>query len=176
MRAEPDIHIDTREDLLYLLAEASEIEHNLMCCYLFAAWSLKRGEIDGLNSEETKVVQGWKRAISAVAVEEMVHLALASNLLVSIGGAPHFSRPNFPVTAGYHPSGVVVELARFCAETLDHFIYLERPEGSETADSQGFTHATDYSRLKVAGRLMPGSQDYDTVGHLYSCGLGTSFR
>jgi CDGSH-type Zn-finger protein/uncharacterized Fe-S cluster protein YjdI len=167
MTAEPDIHIDTREDLFYLLAEASEIEHNLMCCYLFAAWSLKRGEVDGLSASEAKAVAGWKRDISSVAVEEMVHLALASNLMVALGGAPHFSRPNFPVAAGYHPSGVVVELARFDLETLEHFIYLERPEGSETVDSQSFVHADDYSRMKIADRLMPGSQDYETVGHLY---------
>lgn len=167
MGTEPEIHIDTREDLFYLLAEASEIEHNLMCCYLYAAWSLKRGETDGLSQSETKAVSGWKRAISTVAVEEMVHLALASNIMVAVGGAPHFSRPNFPVAPGYHPSGVIVELARFDLDTLDHFIYLERPEGSATVDSLGFTHANDYARLKMADRLMPGSQDYETVGHLY---------
>lgn len=38
--AEPDIRIDHREALAYLLAEASEIEHGLMDCYLYAAWSL----------------------------------------------------------------------------------------------------------------------------------------
>jgi CDGSH-type Zn-finger protein/uncharacterized Fe-S cluster protein YjdI len=167
MASEPEIKIDTREDLLYLLSEASEIEHNLMCCYLFAAWSMKRGEIDGLSAIEAKAVQNWKRAVTSVAVEEMVHLALASNLMVALGGAPHFSRPNFPITAGYHPSGVVVELARFCHDTLDHFIYLERPEGNATPDAQSFVHASDYARIKTAGRLMPGSQDYDTVGHLY---------
>jgi len=43
---EPKIRIETREELVYLLAEASAIEHNLMCCYLYAAWSLKRGERD----------------------------------------------------------------------------------------------------------------------------------
>ncbi len=34
----------TREQLLYWLHEASEIEHHLMCCYLYAALSLKREE------------------------------------------------------------------------------------------------------------------------------------
>jgi CDGSH-type Zn-finger protein/uncharacterized Fe-S cluster protein YjdI len=167
MNSEPDIKIDTREDLLYLLAEASEIEQNLMCCYLFAAWSMKRGEIDGLSPVEAKAVLSWKRAVTSVAVEEMVHLSLASNLMVALGGAPHFSRPNFPIAAGYHPSGVVVELARFCQDTLDHFIYLERPEGDATVDAQSFVHASDYARLKTADRLVPGSQDYETVGHLY---------
>ena len=167
MPPEPEINIDTREDLLYLLAEASEIEHNLMCCYLFAAWSLKRGTADGLSPAEAKAVGGWKRAIISVAVEEMTHLALASNLMAALGGAPHFNRPNFPVAPGYHPSGVVVELARFSPETLDHFIYLERPEGDASADAAGFEHGAEYRRSKVAGRLMPNAQDYQTVGHLY---------
>ncbi len=48
---EPLIRIDDREELIYMLAEAAEIEHNLMCGYLYGVWSLKRGEIDGLTPE-----------------------------------------------------------------------------------------------------------------------------
>jgi len=33
-------HPPSREQLLYWLHEASEIEHHLMCCYLYAAFSL----------------------------------------------------------------------------------------------------------------------------------------
>ena len=124
---EPKIRIETREELIYLLAEAAAIEHNLMCCYLYAAWSLKRGERDGLTPAQATAVARWKHAILSVAVEEMTHLALASNLATSIGGSPHFSRPNFPIPPGYHPSGVVVELAGFSPAVLDHFIFLERP-------------------------------------------------
>ena len=32
-----------REQLLHTLYEAAELEHNLMCTYLYAAFSLKRG-------------------------------------------------------------------------------------------------------------------------------------
>jgi CDGSH-type Zn-finger protein/uncharacterized Fe-S cluster protein YjdI len=167
MVTEQPIVVDTREDLLYLLGEACEIEHNLMCCYLYAAWSLKRDEADGLTPQETAAVKGWRGAITSVAIEEMAHLALASNLMVAIGGAPHLVRPNFPVAPGYHPSGIVVELARFGAETLDHFIYLERPEGVDLPDPGAFAHTARYSRAKRAGALMPSSQDYATVGHLY---------
>ncbi len=163
---EARILIDTREDLLYLLAEAAEIEHNLMCCYLYAAWSLK-GEGHGLSPEELKAVQGWKRSIISVAVEEMSHLTLASNLMLSVGGAAHLTRPNFPVAQGYHPSGVIVELARFDMETLDHFIYLERPEGDAVGDAASFAHTGAYHRSKRERALMPSSQDYETVGHLY---------
>src|SRR4051794_19646163 len=33
--------IESREQLLYLLTQACELEHGLMCEYLFAQWSLK---------------------------------------------------------------------------------------------------------------------------------------
>ncbi len=164
---EPKIRIETREELVYLLAEASAIEHNLMCCYLYAAWSLKRGERDGLTPDQAVAVRRWQRAITSVAVEEMSHLTLASNLLVSIGAGPHLSHPNFPIPPGYHPSGLVVELAAFSPAVLDHFIFVERPEGKELTDASEFIHPSDYHRTQPKGRLMPSSQDYGTVGHLY---------
>lgn len=164
---EPRIVIETREELIYLLAEAAAIEHNLMCTYLYAAWSLKRGTEDGLTTEEADAVRRWRNAIVSVAVEEMTHLTLACNLTSAVGGAPHFSRPNFPVPPGYHPDGVVVALAPFSRAALDHFIFLERPEGIDEADSSEFPHPAHYERRYVAGSLMPSAQDYNTVGHLY---------
>ena len=165
-RVEPGIRIETREDLLYLLAEAAEIEHNLMCCYLYAAFSLRRG-VDGLGPAEARAVADWRRAILAVAIDEMTHLALVANLTAALGGSPHLGRPNFPVSGGLYPSGVVCELAGFSRDTLDHFIYLERPEGSDIADSLSFAAPRRYVRERPAGRLMPSAQDYPTVGHLY---------
>jgi len=38
-----------REVLLHALYEAAELEHNLMCTYLYAAASLKDGEREGLG-------------------------------------------------------------------------------------------------------------------------------
>lgn len=165
--AEPTIRIETREDLIYLLAEAAAIEHNLMACYLYAAWSLKRGERDGLTAEQAKAVARWRRAIVSVAVEEMGHLALACNLATAIGAGPHLSRPNFPIRPGYHPSGVVLELARFSQSLLEHFIFLERPEGKDVADNAEFVHPAEYHRTQPRGRLMPNAQDYATIGQLY---------
>src|SRR5258705_7551865 len=99
---EPDIITQNREQLAYLLTEAAEIEHGLMCCYLFAAYSLKRSTSDELIEKEVATVARWRGAIVSVAVEEMLHLSLVSNLLTAIGFAPQFQRPNFPVAPGYH--------------------------------------------------------------------------
>jgi CDGSH-type Zn-finger protein/uncharacterized Fe-S cluster protein YjdI len=165
---EPEITVRSREDLLYLLAEAAEIEHNLMCCYLFAAFSIK-DESDGVSAEDAAMLKSWKRAIIGVAIEEMTHLALVSNLMNAVGGAAHFSRPNFPVAPGYHPSGVIVQLRRFDRETLDHFIFLERPEGIDVEDAPAFSALAnlDYHRVPPSRQFMPSAQDYLTVGHLY---------
>ena len=86
----------TREQLIHFLSEASEIEHNLLCSYLYAVFSLKT-EHDDLEARELEAVSRWRKAILSVAFEEMGHLLQVNNLLVAIGGAAHFDRPNLPV-------------------------------------------------------------------------------
>ncbi len=160
--------IDSREQLLSMLAEAAEIEHNLMCCYLYAAFSMKQDVDEGLSSDELDAVRRWRRTIMDVAIEEMGHLTMVANIMSAIGGTPHFGRQNFPISAGYHPSGIVVKLAPFNADTLDHFIFLERPDGVDIPDGAGFEPPVAYERGHIPGRIMPSSQDYDTVGQLYA--------
>ncbi len=165
----PAVVIENREQLINLLAEASEIEHNLMCCYLYAAFSLKDSLEEGLTPPELEAVQRWRREILHVAIDEMGHLALVANIASAIGGVPHFDRANFPIAAGYHPAGIVVKLAPFDYETLQHFVFLERPEGAAERDGTGFEPPRQYMREAWPGRLMPSSGDYETVGELYRC-------
>ena len=113
-----------REQLIHVLTEAAEIEHNLLCSYLYAAFSLKRGIDEGLTPTEAAAVSRWRKSVMSVALEEMAHLALVNNLLVFIGGSPHFNRPNFPVPPGYHPAGFSARLTPFDADTLEHFLYV----------------------------------------------------
>jgi hypothetical protein len=163
---EPEIVTGSREQLFHLLAEASEIEHSLMCSYLYAAFSLKSHDAEGLSAAEGKAVARWRKAIMGVAIEEMGHLMLVANLTVAIGGRPHFARPNFPVAPGYFSAGVVVRLSGFSAATLDHFIFLERPLGVE-GDDPACYEAPDAARDQHGAGLMPSAQDYTTIGHLY---------
>jgi hypothetical protein len=166
--SEPDapIVVGHREQLFHLIAEACEIEHTLMCSYVYAAFSLKTGD-SGLRAEEADAVARWRASILSVATEEMVHLLLMANLSIALGGRPHFSRPNFPVAPGYFPSGVVVKLTPFSMDTLEHFIFLERPETEERSDGDGFAHDQEYRREEAHIGLMPSVQDYSTVGRLY---------
>jgi hypothetical protein len=163
----PPCVVETREQLIGLLAEAAEIEHNLMCCYLYAAFSLKQDADEGVEAQELAAVRRWRGEIVHVAIDEMQHLAWVANLTSAIGGAPHFGRQNFPIAPGYHPAGIVVKLAPFNYETLRHFIFLERPEGTTLSDGSGFEPARLYARGGGPGRLSANSLDYDTVGGLY---------
>jgi len=157
--------LPTREQLIHALYEAAEIEHNLMCTYLYAAFSLK-DETEGLNADEAEAVKRWRRAIIDIAIEEMGHLAAVWNITSAVGGTPRFGRVNFPIDPGYLPAGIVVKLAPFSEEALQHFVYLERPHGSEEPEGKGF-ESLKFSREPTRPRLTPMGFDYATVGDFY---------
>jgi len=157
----------TREQLIHALYEAAEIEHNLMCTYLYAGFSLKDGEAEGLSAEEAEAVTRWRRAIIDVAIDEMGHLAAVWNITSAIGGTPRFGRTNFPLDPGYLPAGIVVKLAPFSEAVLQHFIFLERPVGSAEAEGEGFACVRQFKRNSSTRRLTPMAFDYDTVGEFY---------
>lgn len=169
------IIVNDREQLIYLLTEAAEIEHGLMCSYLYANWSLKERTDEGLTESQLCAINGWRDSMQSVAMEEMLHLALVSNLLMSLGSPPHFMRPNFPIAPGCHPSSIVVRLTPFTRETAEHFVYLERPEGMEQAQAPGFEAPVAYERYRGQPRLTPTAEDYGTVSHLYR-GIEEGFR
>ena len=164
--AEPLV-VTTREELIFLLCEASELEHLLMCEYLFAAFSLKESVEEGLTPEQLDAVRRWERVISEVAVQEMLHLAQASNLLTAIGGMPHFRRPNLPQRAKYYPPEVQLALMPFSEDALRHFIFLERPEDFDDQDAPGFEVIGPHFGEAQGEELVPVAQNFATVGLLY---------
>jgi hypothetical protein len=153
--------------LIFLLCEASELEHLLMCEYLFAAFSMKESEEEGLSLEQLDAVRRWERVITGVAVQEMLHLAQASNLLTAIGGMPHFRRPNLPQRAKYYPPEVQLVLMPFCEDALRHFIFLERPEDFADQDAPGFEPLGSQFADAHGDELVPVAQNFVTVGLLY---------
>ncbi len=157
----------SREQLVHLLVEAAELEHDLMCTYLYAAFSLRDGEAEGLSAAEAEASTRFRRTINQVAIEEMGHLAAVWNITSALGAAPHFGRGNFPLDPGWLPANIVVKLAPFGEDVLQHFIHLERPAGSDEREGRGFEAAT-FSRGGGRARLVPVSLGYDTVGVFYA--------
>jgi hypothetical protein len=161
------IVIEHRSPLVYMLCEAAELEHALMCEYLFAAFSLKRSVEEGLTHEQLAAVERWRSTILGVAQQEMLHLAIACNLLTSIGVSPHLSRPNLPQPARHYPSGVRLELLPFGEQALRHFLFLERPEGMDLDDAEGLVAMENAVPVMGAEEIAPHLQEFRTVGHLY---------
>jgi hypothetical protein len=165
--SEPRVVVAHREHLWWLLAEALQLEHMIMCQYLFAEFSLKDGVGDGLTSEQADAVDRWRNKLRGIAIEEMLHIALVANLTSAIGAAPAFGRPNFPQRSGYFPSGLQLDLLPFGEQALDHFLFLERPEGMERDDASEFVATAPLRDPVDEHETLPRGQEFATVGHLY---------
>ncbi|MFD1050385.1 ferritin-like domain-containing protein, partial [Kibdelosporangium lantanae] len=74
--------INTLDDLRRHLQWAIELEHATIPPYMCALYSLDPNR----NAEAVQVVAG-------VLSEEMLHLALAANLLNAVGGSPKLDTP-----------------------------------------------------------------------------------
>jgi hypothetical protein len=134
--------IKTRAQLMDALRLASELEHQLMCQYLFAVYSLKRYPYERwsgpdkkkeiLSEAELERVRRWAMKITLIARQEMEHLGLALNLLSAIGGTPSFSRPNMPQKLKYYgEANIKLELTRGDLKTIKRFQKFEKPDELE---------------------------------------------
>ena len=172
--------VDTREELLYLLTRASELEHDLACSYLYAGYSIKtRLDEGGVTAAELDAIRGWKRKIAGVAVEEMLHLAQVSNILTAVGGAPHFARSNFPLPASTFPFGIRITLEPLSQSLIERFVCYEMPERGVLAPeimaqydelrkrAAGAAGAPGHEILREQNRVEPFDIDFTTVGEFY---------
>jgi hypothetical protein len=172
--------IQNRDELIQVLGLASELEHNLMCQYLFAAYSLKRYPSEGLTSVQLNLARGWGSLVTMVARQEMEHLGLVMNLRSAIGAPAYFSRPNFPQRADYYGKADIQSvLTRFNAETIRRFQFFEQPHPPPAEDwckmtreqaAEYRTHALHaWSSAPAAPRspIEPFNFQFDSVQSLY---------
>ncbi|MFN0007225.1 MAG: ferritin-like domain-containing protein [Planctomycetota bacterium] len=118
----------SRSQLLSLLSEACELEHGLLCSYLFSAFSIKQDLAErGFSWQQQQQMRLWAAQIYAVASEEMLHLAQAWNLLAAIGGTPYYYRPSFPQSSKYYRLHLPLALEPFGSAALKRFIMYELP-------------------------------------------------
>jgi hypothetical protein len=122
------IDVARRKRLVSLLTEAAELEHALMCQYLYAALSLKRRVEEGVTWQQLELMRRWEASIMLVARQEMEHLGLVCNLLTAIGEAPWLTRPNLPRPPRQYDLEVTLRFERLTEETLRRFVLLEIPD------------------------------------------------
>ena len=116
----PEPRIKTLEDLRSYLTKAMQLEHATIPPYLTALYSIH----PGTNSDAVHILR-------VVAVEEMLHLTLAANVLNAVGGKPDLTAPGFvPRYPTYLQTGETdfeVGLHRFSKDAVNTFIKIERP-------------------------------------------------
>jgi hypothetical protein len=67
----------------------------------------------------------------------------------------------------HYPAAIRLELMPFGEDALQHFLFLERPEGMELPDAAEFSSVGPAAPLTGEGDIVPGRQEFATVGHLY---------
>ncbi len=113
--------LTTIQDLRNHLQWAIQVELTTIPTYLYAMYSIKNQA-----SESANVFRG-------VVIEEMLHIALASNLLVAVGGQPKLYGPDivpkYPGPVPHHRRGLTVNLERASVDYVrDTCMAIEFPE------------------------------------------------
>src|SRR6185369_13662431 len=165
----PTMVLQHREALIYTLGKAAALEQLVMAQYLYAAFSLKDRDDEGLTDEQLAAVRRWRRELIHIAEQEMLHLALVQNLLTAVGAGSALERPNFPLPPHAYPAGIRMALLPFEEQALRHFIFLERPEGMDLSDEDAMAAAEKAAPLPRASEdeIGPRLQDFATIGELY---------
>src|SRR5262249_62269273 len=127
-----------------------------------------QGEAKELTAEELDAAGGGRQVTPPVATEKMLLPALVQTLWAATGAAPHLTRPTLPAPARHFPAGVTLTLVPFGEPALQHFLFLERPEGMELEGATGIDAPIHEAvPLLAEGDIVPQAQDFATIGHLY---------
>jgi len=131
--------IESIEELRAHVALATRVELSTIPAYLYAMYSIK---------DQHSVPA---RLIAGIAVEEMLHVCLTTNLLLAIGGEPDFGRDVYPVYPGllaHHKPDLRLELkACSLAVVRELFMGIERPQPTDA---------------------LPEDEDFETLGQFYA--------
>jgi hypothetical protein len=145
-------------ELIRLLREAAEIEHDLMVQYLYGAFSLKPEytELVGNPLPNTSSLMG-------VIIQEMQHLGAVNRLLVELDAAPVLTRQDFPYESDIYPFSF--ELAQLSPTNLAKFTYCEAAPAAllkTSMSANGSPRLLDQLKITLGGSVAPNH-----VGHLY---------
>ena len=124
-----------RQNLLRHLQTAVEIELSTIPIYLYTYYSINRApsDCDSLpNGRELATFANKSGGlIMSVAVEEMLHMSLACNILRALGGQPALygkSPGTYPTNLPHHKKGFSVGLSKLSENQLKKFLDIEKPE------------------------------------------------
>jgi len=100
-----DPPLEPRDEVVFLLTAAAEIEHALMVQYLFAAYTVRVVDGDPHRAE----LEAVQDLLTQIAREEMGHLATVQNLLHLVGGPLNLNREHSPYASTIYPFRFTLE-------------------------------------------------------------------
>ncbi|HEX8600916.1 MAG TPA: ferritin-like domain-containing protein [Chloroflexia bacterium] len=159
-RPSHDPPLAVREEAIYLLHIAAEVEHALMVQYLYAAYSLGGPQVP---PEDRDRVRRWRESILGIAREEMGHLVTVQNILLLLGGPLTLSREDFPVPADLYP--FTFRLEPLTQRSLAKYVIAEMPD--ESNFQPGTPEREELDRIKKVAQLDNDDIPVDRVGILY---------
>lgn len=151
---------EKRARLVELLRFAGQVEHAVMCQYIFAAVSMKKDHDEGgVSWADLENMRVWRAHIMTVAREEMEHLGLVLNLLTAVGEAPTLGRRPFPFDIEFGGLRDRLSLEPFSVDTVRTFALIEMPRRL-SENSPGWA-------LLSRGDPTFNPEDYDLIARLY---------
>lgn len=152
--------IEDLDGLKRHLAAAIQLEHATIPPYLVALYSI----VPGSNSEAYHIIR-------AVAVEEMLHLTLAANILNAVGGTPDLTAPGFvPLYPAYLPNGetdFTVDLQGFSKAAIEQFLLIERPAEAGSGATATIKRQPSEGALRAARIHDEAEEHFYSIGEFY---------
>lgn len=115
-----------RDEAVFLLQAASEVEHQFIVQYLYAAFSL---DVAGSPPE----ISRWANRLRQIAREEMGHLMTVQNVLLCLGAEPYVERQTNPPP---EPLPFPLSLEPFGLPFVKRFLVAESPADPEALPAE----------------------------------------
>jgi hypothetical protein len=152
--------LSPRQNLIFLLQTAAEIEHTLLVEYLYAAYSLRPNAVP-TGAPAGVTTNAWRIEIVKIAVEEMGHLLTVQNALRFAGGPLHFDREHLPYRSQLYPFPFTLQ--RLTKKSLAKYVFAEMP----TEIPDGIIPPDTRAEIAMFAREDAGGVGLNHVGALY---------
>lgn len=151
--------ITTVEQLHHYLAVAMQLEHATIPPYLTALYSIHPGS----NPDAAHVIR-------TVAVEEMLHLTLAANIMNAVGGTPDLTGadfvPDYPACLPDGETDFQVSRRAFSRECVQTFLDIERPSSAPHEGARLVSRHRDRGTHLAASYASPEMRFW-SIGEFY---------
>jgi hypothetical protein len=148
----------TPQDLYPSLQLAVQLELSTIPPYLTGVYTLKEAAPDGINADVAEIVK-------SVVDEEMLHMCIAANTLIALGGVPVMNTPSvvptYPTSLVDHTDdGLIVHLLPISPDVvLNTYMRIEEPDT--------IIQPSGPNKIPLPPAPPPPSGEFQSIGDFY---------